>query len=668
MNHEAMKVLLVEDNPGDARLLREALADAGTGQFQLVHVPRLAEALKRLHEEEWRLALVDLSLPDAKGLDSVIQVHAQAPGVPIIVLTGLNDEAVAVCALREGAQDYLVKGHVDGNLLVRAIRYAIERQRAEEALRGSEERYRLLFNNTNDALFVHALGKDGIPLTFVEVNDAACSMLGYSREELLNLSPHDLDTPEFAREQPRIRQAIQEGGSFLFETKLMTKDRSRIPVELTGHLFEYKGQPMVLATARDINDRKRAEEEKRLLQEQLAHAQKMEAVGTLAGGIAHEFNNINAVIMGYVDLTLQAVDLPASARQNLEIVRASAVRGGELTKSLLAFSRKSVGKKKPVNLSDIVDEVLRVTAKEFTTEGIEVTVSRSTNVPPVMADPGLLTHVIINLVINARHAMLQSPLKRLTVETGLEKHKPFIRVKDTGCGIPKEDVSRVFEPFFTTKGSLASGKAFDGKARGTGLGLSVCHSIIDGHGGEIAVASELNKGTTFTIFFPSISESKPAPKEVDRAQADDLARIMVVDDEKDIVELLLQVLPSAGYSADGFTSARDALDVLRRDDYSLAFIDLQMPDMTGRQFMQELNRLPLEKRPLKVILTGRLEHSHEDYAGLDVFATLRKPFSNADVLSIVERGLAAKASVARGAGKKDPPPEKAARLAEAPIA
>jgi two-component system cell cycle sensor histidine kinase/response regulator CckA len=618
MNREPMRVLLVEDNAGDARLLREALAEVDSGGFKLIHVDRLETALSRLDEEEYSLALVDLSLPDAHGLDSVTQVHARAPRVPIIVLTGLNDEAVAIRALREGAQDYLFKGQVDGNLLVRAMRYAIERQHAEEALRGSEERYRLLFNNANDALFVHTLGEDGTPLRFVEVNDAACSMLGYSREELLNLSPHDLDTPEFAREQPRIRQAVQEGGSFLFETELITKDRSRIPVELSGHLFEYKGQPMVLATARDITDRKRAEEEKRLLQEQLAHAQKMEAVGTLAGGIAHEFNNINAVIMGYIDLTLQTDNLPESIQRNLEIVRTSAVRGGELTKSLLAFSRKDVGQRRPISLRDVVDEV-----------------------PLVMGDFGLMTHVVINLVINARHAMLKSPVKRLTIETGVDKNKPFIRVRDTGCGIPKDDISRVFEPFFTTKGSLASGQVFDQKARGTGLGLSVSHSIVQGHGGEITVSSGLNKGTTFTVYLPAAEERRTHRQNIELKRRDGAPRIIIVDDEKDITNLLVQVLNHAGYAADGFTNAREALDVLQRDHYRLAFVDLQMPDMTGHDFMEELNRLPDKKKPLKVILTGRLDHPHEDYARLDVFATLHKPFSHREVLQIVEKGVAA---------------------------
>jgi len=516
MSGSPINVLLVEDNPGDARLLREALAEAYNAEFRLVHVERLADALKSLAEQEWHVVLLDLSLPDGQGLDTVMRVHAAAPGVPVVVLTGLSDEALAVKAVREGAQDYLVKGEMDSRLLRRAIRYAIER--------------------------------------------------------------------------------------------------------------------------------KRAQEEKRQLQEELAQAQKMQAVGTLAGGIAHEFNNINAAIIGYVDLILQTEELPDTARKNLGVVRRSAVRGADLTRSLLAFSRKDVRERKPVDLKGVVDEVLRLTEKEFTSEGIEVTVGHSTKVSRVMGDGGLLTHVVMNLVINARHAMLKSPVKRLTVETGQEKERPLVRVRDTGCGIPKEDLSRVFEPFFTTKGSLASGGIYDGKAHGTGLGLSVCHSIVKGHEGEIKVRSQVGKGTTFTVYLPAARNRKTTRRVVEEGAKESVRSILVVDDEEAITDLLVEILDHHGYAADGFTDPREALTALSQRRYFLAFVDLQMPQMNGEEFIRRINRLVPEERPLKVILTGRLAELHEDHPEPDVFATLLKPFSSQQVLEIAKNGLSARAA------------------------
>jgi signal transduction histidine kinase len=267
---------------------------------------------------------------------------------------------------------------------------------------------------------------------------------------------------------------------------------------------------LYLAALRELQERKRAEKEKRWLQEQLAHAQKMQALGTLVGGLAHEFNNITSAIIGFVELTLQNEKLSAWGRGNLETVLSSASRGADLTRSLLAFSGRDLGVRKAVKLRDVVEEVLRVLEKQLRSEGIELTVKHSPRLPRVMADRGLLSQVVMNLVINAKHAMLKSEMKKLTIQTGLEKKRPSIRIKDAGCGIPREDISRVFEPFFTTKGSLAMGGAYDGKIHGTGLGLSVCHSIVERHGGEITVKSRVGRGTTFTVYIPATSRGRMA--------------------------------------------------------------------------------------------------------------------------------------------------------------
>ncbi len=391
---------------------------------------------------------------------------------------------------------------------------------------------------------------------------------------------------------------------------------------------------------RDITEGRRAEEEKQALQEQLAHAHKMEALGTLAGGIAHEFNNLNAAILGYIDFTFQTQELPEQARRNLVIVRTSAMRAAKLTKSLLAFSRKQVTEKKPVNLREVVDEVLKVTEKEFTSEGIELAVRHSMRVPPVMGDAGMLASVVMNLVINARHAMLRSPVKKLTIETDVERGKPFLRVRDTGCGIPREHITRVFEPFFTTKGALAGGEVFDGKARGTGLGLSVSHSIVQSHGGEIKVSSQVGKGTTFTVYLPAAEKRKTTPPKVAQKRKDSKSRILIVDDEEAITDLLVQILDRAGYTADGYTNPREAVSALDDGQYFLAFIDLQMPEMRGEDLMEAINQLPPDRRPLKVIMTGRLGTPEKEYERLQVFGVLAKPFGAQGVVEIVEKAAA----------------------------
>ncbi len=771
MSDSPINVLLVEDNPGDARLIREVLAGADSPQASLAQVSRLSEALKHLREEGCDVVLLDLSLPDGHGLETVTRMHAAAPGAPIVVLTGLDDEALALTAVRQGAQDYLVKGKLDGNLLVRAMRYAIERKKAEEALKESERRYRLLAENVTDVIWTADLNMrltyvspsvkgmrgyspeevigqgideglapascevarkvlaeelaletegagdrfrtrtlelehlrkdgstfwaeakmtflrdaDGRPIGILGVtrdiserkraeeslreaeqrlramfenasdgilladaqtkkfhtgNQMICRMLGYSLNEIQNLRVADIhakkDLPSVIQTfEKQLRREI----TLAKDMPVKRKDGSIFYADVNACPITLGGRTYLMGIFRDITEHKKAEEEKRRLQEQLARAQKMQAIGTLAGGIAHEFNNINAAIIGYVDLTLQTENLSEVARRNLETVRSSAVRGADLTKGLLAFSKKDVGEKKPVNLKDLVDEVLKLTEKEFLSEGIAVSVKHSMKVPAVMGEPGLLSQVVMNLVINARHAMAKSPVKKLTVQTGLENDRPFIRVRDTGCGIPRENMARLFEPFFTTKGSLVSGGVFDGKAHGTGLGLSVCHSIIEGHGGDIQVKSQPGRGTTFTIYFPRISDARAELPRIEKSQEGKVSRFLVVDDERPITDLLVSILAHGGHAADGFTNPKEALRALSHRQYAVAFVDLQMPEMRGEDFIEGINRLPPERRPLKVILTGRLETAQEDYGHLDVFATLRKPFSTQEVLRIAEEALA----------------------------
>ena len=433
--------------------------------------------------------------------------------------------------------------------------------------------------------------------------------------------------------------AISTGSSHQKDLKVGSKTFSVV----ASPLCEIDGSvKSAVEVIRDITERRRSEQEKERLREQLAQAQKMEALGTLAGGVAHEFNNINAAVIGYVDFTLQTEELPERARRNLEIVRTSAARAASLTKNLLVFSRRDVGDRKLVNLRDVVDGVLKVTEKEFTSEGIELAVRHSMSIPPVLGDAGMLESVVMNLVINARHAMLKSPVRKLTIETGVEKGRSFMRVRDTGCGIPREHLSRVFEPFFTTKGALVGGEVYDGKARGTGLGLSVCHSIVERHGGEITLSSHVGKGTTFTVYLPPAPRGEVPRRKVEGAKKKEVSRILVVDDEEAITDLLVQILDRGGYHVDGFTNPTDALNVLQHGQYFLSFIDLQMPEINGEEFMGKINRLPPESRPLKVILTGRLDVAQKDFRELDVFGTLSKPFTTKQVFEIVEKGRAQK--------------------------
>ncbi len=253
-----MRVLLIEDNTDDVRLIREMLAEIDGAPIELLCATTLGEGLECLGRG-CDAVLLDLGLPDSQGPDTLRGVISSNPHVPVVVLTGLDDVETGLEAVREGAQDYLLKGRLDGELISRSVNYAVERKRIEKALRESGIRYRFLFNMVNDALFVHLLTPQGMPGRFVEVNDVACEQLGYIREELLKLSPADIDDPETAVMVPEVMQKLLSEKKVLYETVHVTRDGTRIPVEINTQLFELNHVPTVFSIARDIKERKRAQ-------------------------------------------------------------------------------------------------------------------------------------------------------------------------------------------------------------------------------------------------------------------------------------------------------------------------------------------------------------------------------------------------------------------------
>jgi PAS domain S-box-containing protein len=390
---------------------------------------------------------------------------------------------------------------------------SLRRMHADDERRKSEARFSAVFHRCPIGINVSRI-RDGF---IVDANDALLSVSEYGREELVGRTTADVGIWADHKDRSHFIEGVRKGFIRNFESRLRTKSGRILDVSVNAAVISQMGEEYLLSFIEDITERKRAEAERRKLEQQLFKAQRMESIGTLAGGIAHDFNNLLAMLLGNAELLkVKLGDDPALTKYIDRIIDASS-RGASITKQLLLFSRESEIELQAIRLSDIVAEV-RTMLVHFIPKSVRIHVEDEGGPNFINADPGLIHQVVLNLCLNAKDAMpeggsLTLSERRLDASLldekfGGELSGPYIAlsVSDTGVGIDDEHLAKIFDPFFTTKE----------KGKGTGLGLSIVHGIVKSHNGFIDVQSEKNKGTTFTLYFPAIAplshhalESKP---------------------------------------------------------------------------------------------------------------------------------------------------------------
>ena len=376
---------------------------------------------------------------------------------------------------------------------------AIENARLYEALKTSESRYRLLLQNANDAVYVHAVTPDS-PDRILDVNDKACEMLGYTREEFLSMDVPRIDVPEQAERIPAILEKLFAEGRVLFETEHVAKDGRRIPVEVSARLFDLQGVSAVLSVTRDITERRKMEEERLELEARHRQAQKLESIGTLASGVAHEINNPLTGIINYAQLIADRTDNDPLREFARGIVDEGS-RIAAIVKNLLSFSRQQKESHSPARVADIVTASLSLVGAVLRKDGIQIDVEVPDDLPTIKCRSQQIQQVLLNLLTNARDGLNarypgddEDKIVRLSVEKVDHDGHAWIRiaVEDHGAGIPPSVLGRVFDPFFTTKP----------RDQGTGLGLSISYGIVRDHHGTLTVESVPNQSTRFLVELP----------------------------------------------------------------------------------------------------------------------------------------------------------------------
>jgi PAS domain S-box-containing protein len=512
--------------------------------------------------------------------------------------------------------------------LVGIIRDISRRKETIEKLQASERKVRSYLDTAPDGIFVTTTRGD-----YVEVNQAACRMTGYNEIELLDLNLIDLTPPESQRNIFNYFEQVVQKGRAIGESAFMRKDRSRGFWTIHGvRLSENR----FLWFTKDVT-------EERQLEKQLRQAQKMESIGTLAGGIAHDFNNILSSILGYTELTLAV--MPEDESQLTHYVNAilkAGERARDLVGQILTFSRQGEQIQAPVQVHLILKEALKLLRSSLPST-IEIR-QKISDAGSTMADPTLIHQVIMNLCTNAFHAMeatggiLKVELERIELEDATLLSPQSLAagtylklsVGDTGLGMPQDVIDRIFDPYFTTKE----------KGKGTGLGLAVVHGIVKSHQGAIRVSSIPGEGSTFEIFLPASSIHDIPEMPIASPLPTGSERILLVDDEAEIVAIEQQMLERLGYEVEAYANSLEALKHFQAnaEAYDLVITDLTMPGMTGDRLTEEL----LNVRPgLPIILcTGFSEMMNEKKAeALGITKFLMKPVSMVDFAMAVRQVL-----------------------------
>lgn len=547
------------------------------------------------------------------------------------------------------------------------------REEAEKRLRANEENLRVLLQSIGDAVI--ATDDTG---RIQRMNPMAETLTGWTEAEAAGV---DLDTVlriENERtgdpaESPH-RRVIETGEiiGLANHTILIARDGSRHPIadsaapmyndsgDLIGVVLVFRDQTrereaqrvlerskedletLVKERTADLTETaaqlKQEMEERQRMEAMVIRAERLSAVGTLASGVAHEFNNINVSVLGFAELGLELDDISETVRKYFDSIRRAGWRAKRITRNLLTFTRARKSSREGADLCEVVEESIQLVRHELENSGVRI-IRQLEKTPLSVMDRALIGQVVVNLLINAHHAMIDRPEKCLTVSCGVEGEWLVLRISDTGCGMSPETQRQIFTPFFSTKGEHSTGDSTQSRVRGTGLGLSVCHTIIEGHDGEINLTSTEGEGSTFIIRLPVSPPAETVAEKVYSVQASSAPsglRVVVLDDEETVGEFVKQVFRKDDIDITWTKNAEEAVDACCSNRVDVLLLDLLMPDSDGLSVLGQLQECGCLSMVRVIVISGLIDEDEErqlhDYK---VHGILNKPFSADDLRQAV---------------------------------
>ncbi|MBW4546313.1 MAG: response regulator [Symplocastrum torsivum CPER-KK1] len=635
-------ILIVDDTPTNLEVLFDFLADSG---FKVLVAEDGETAIERVEYAPPDLVLLDILMPGMDGFETCrcLKANERTKDVPVIFMTALSETVDKVRGLNLGAVDYITKplqheeviARIQLHLSLQKLTKTLKEQnlRLEQEIqerKRSDQKIReqaALLDITTDAIFVQDLENQ-----ILYWNKGAERLYGWKAEEAIGKEVEELLYWDSLPQLQHNLNSLTPKGEWQGELHQLTKAGKEIVVATRWTLVrDEDGQPKsILSVNTDVTEKKQ-------LEAQFHRAQRLESIGTLASGIAHDLNNVLAPILMTVQLLQQKLKDQQSQKW-LNILETNAKRGAELVKQVLSFARGMAGDRKILQVAHLILEVEKV-AKHTFSKSIEIQVDTSAQkLWPILGDPTQLQQVLMNLCVNAQDAMpnggtlsivaeniwIDEPYTKFNIEAKVGSYI-VLTVSDTGIGIPEETLERIFDPFFTTK-------AID---KGTGLGLSTVMGIVKSYGGFINVHSQVGKGTQFKIYLPALEKTEiQTPQDrVDTLPIGNGELILVADDETSIREIIKTLLEAFKYRVllanDGIEAI--ALYAQHKEEISVVLLDLMMPSLDGSTTIRTLHKMNPQ---VKIIASSGLMSNHEIIQTLDnsVEAFLQKPYTSDDLL------------------------------------